>query len=190
VTVDEPLPPPDADPKRADVGDADDLADPGTAAGPPVDDTVEDAPTATAEALAACHERLRRALADLANLRRRFEREVVRERSRERAAVAAQLVPVVDNLERVLQHAASDPSTLIAGVHAVHSQAVGVLDALGFPRFEDLGEPFDPERHEAVGTAEDDRTERGTIVDVAWPGYGNDETLLRPAGVVVAAGPS
>lgn len=146
-----------------------------------------DVPAATA-ALTACEGRLQRALADLANLRRRFDREVQRQRLDERAGVAAQLVPVVDNLERALEHTDGDPDAMIAGVRAVHAQAVGVLDALGFPRFEDLGQPFDPERHEAVSTVEAEELDGGTIVGLAWPGYGSRETLLRPAGVVVAAG--
>lgn len=163
------------------TGDADEAADTGAVA-------AEDAPEATA-ALTACEGRLQRALADLANLRRRFDREVHRQRLDERAGVAAQLVPVVDNLERALEHSDGDPDAMVAGVRAVHSQAVSVLDALGYPRFEDMGRPFDPQRHEAVSTIEADEADGGTIVGLAWPGYGSDDRLLRPAGVVVAAGP-
>jgi molecular chaperone GrpE len=45
---------------------------------------------------------------------------------------------------------------------------------------------FDPARHEAVGTVVDDEAPAGTVVHVARPGYGPDERLLRPAGVVVS----
>jgi molecular chaperone GrpE len=147
----------------------------------------EDVPAATSE-LTACEGRLQRALADLANLRRRFDREVERQRLDERAGVAARLVPIVDNLERALAHIDGDPDALGEGVRAVHAQAVGVLEALGFPRFEDVGRPFDPQRHEAVSTVEGSEVDGGTIVALAWPGYGSGERLLRPAGVVVAAG--
>jgi molecular chaperone GrpE len=129
-----------------------------------------------------------RALADLENLRKRYVRELSRETAAERARVAAQWLPVVDNLERALEHAKADPSALIEGVRAVWEQAVGVLSRLGFPRFDDVGEPFDPSRHEAVSAVENDDAPNGTVVGSAWPGYGTGDTLLRPAGVVVAKG--
>ena len=56
---------------------------------------------------------------------------------------------------------------------------------LGFPRFENPGEPFDPSRHEAVGTTDADAP-AGTVVAVVRPGYGTPEHVLRPAAVVVA----
>ena len=59
-------------------------------------------------------------------------------------------LPVVDNLERALEHAAADPAAIVEGVQAVRDQALGVLAGLGFPRRDDTGAPFDPARHEAV----------------------------------------
>jgi molecular chaperone GrpE len=140
------------------------------------------------EALAEIEGRLLRALADLENLRKRYERELARETAAERARVAVQWLPVVDNLERALEHAKADPSALIEGVRAVWEQAVGVLRRLGFPRFDDVGEQFDPSRHQAVSAVEKDDAPGGTVVGSAWPGYGTGDTLLRPAGVVVAKG--
>jgi molecular chaperone GrpE len=67
----------------------------------------------------------------------------------------------------------------------VRDRAVAVLARLGFPRFEDVGERFDPFRHEAVGAIEADAP-AGTILAVVRPGYGTPETVLRPAAVVVA----
>jgi molecular chaperone GrpE len=60
-----------------------------------------------------------------------------------------------------------------------------VLARLGFPRFENPGERFDPSRHEAVGAIEADAP-AGTVVAVVRPGYGTPERVLRPAAVVVA----
>jgi molecular chaperone GrpE len=68
----------------------------------------------------------------------------------------------------------------------VREQALAVLGELGFARREDLGRMFDPARHEAVGTVVDDEAPAGTVVHVARPGYGPDERVLRPAGVVVS----
>jgi molecular chaperone GrpE len=136
-------------------------------------------------------DRLRWALADLDNLRKRFAREVDRERMGERERVLAAWLPVLDNLERALD-VATEPSTsqLLEGLRAVRDQAVGVLERLGFPRFEDVGEPFDPSRHEAVtAVPAGDDVPAGTIVAATRPGYGRNGTLLRPASVVVARPP-
>jgi molecular chaperone GrpE len=132
-------------------------------------------------------DRLRRALADLDNLRKRYAREIARERAAERARVAAQWLSVVDDLERALQHAGGDAEAVIGGVRAVRDEALRVLERLGFPRFDDVGHPFDPTRHEAVGTIAAD-ADPGTVVAAVRPGYGTPDAILRPAGVVVAAG--
>jgi molecular chaperone GrpE len=130
----------------------------------------------------------RRALADLDNLRKRFSREVERERTNERARVAALWLPVLDNLELALAHAAADPASVIEGVRSVRDQAVSVLSGLGFARDEEAGQPFDPARHEAVTTVPGGAgVPPGTVLHVVRPGYGEGEHQLRPASVVVAA---
>jgi molecular chaperone GrpE len=129
---------------------------------------------------------LLRALADLDNLRKRFEREVAREREAETARVAVEWLPVIDDLDRALEHVPEDAQDgLATGVRAVRDHALNVLDRLGFPRYEDVGERFDPARHEAVGGVEADAPP-GTIIAVVRPGYGRPEVILRPAAVVVA----
>ena len=136
--------------------------------------------------LAQMEERWRRALADFDNLRKRMARESAQQRDDERAAVAARWLPVLDNLELALQHAAADPASIVSGVQAVHEQALSVLADLGFPRRSDVNEPFDPSRHEAVATMPDAEAKPGTVLQVVRPGYGSDERPLRPAAVIVA----
>src|SRR3954471_10121356 len=131
-------------------------------------------------------DRWRRALADFDNLRKRVARESAQQRDDERAAVAARWLPVLDNLELALQHAAADPASIVPGVQAVHEQALSVLADLGFPRRSDVNEPFDPRRHEAVATMPDAAAKPGTVLHVVRPGYGSDERPLRPAAVIVA----
>jgi molecular chaperone GrpE len=138
--------------------------------------------------LAQMEDRWRRALADFDNLRKRAARESAQQRDDERAAVAARWLPVLDNLELALQHAAADPASIVSGVQAVHEQALGVLADLGFPRRSDVNEPFDPSRHEAVATMPDPGAKPGTVLRVVRPGYGSDERPLRPAAVIVAKG--
>jgi molecular chaperone GrpE len=127
-----------------------------------------------------------RALADLDNLRKRCAAQVERAEADARTQVARQWLPVVDNLERALEHATAEPRTIVDGIAAVRQQALGVLTSLGFPRRDDTGATFDPARHEAVATTYDPRVPPGTVVQVVRAGYGEPDRQLRPAQVVVA----
>jgi len=138
--------------------------------------------------LAEAQDQKLRALADLDNLRKRCAVQVERAGADARAQVARQWLPVVDNLERALEHATADPRTIVEGIQAVRKQALSVLDGLGFPRRDDTGATFDPARHEAVATTHDPRVSPGTVVQVVRAGYGEPDRQLRPAQVVVAKG--
>jgi molecular chaperone GrpE len=148
-------------------------------------------------------DQLRRALADLDNLRKRCAREVIEERAAARAETAAQWLPVVDNLERALEsidvdgrgnresidvggRGAVDMGPVVEGVRAVRDQAVSVLESMGYRRHAEVRVPFDPYVHEAVGVTHDVDAEPGTVVQVVRPGYGEGQRQLRPAAVVVA----
>jgi molecular chaperone GrpE len=140
-----------------------------------------------AEQVADLEGRWLRAVAELDTMRRRMAQDAERQRAEERARVAAEWLPVLDNLELALKHADAESNAVIEGVRAVRDQAVALLSRLGFPRYDDVGEEFDPARHEAVAVVRDAGAPPGTIVDVVRPGYGDDERQLRPASVVVAA---
>jgi molecular chaperone GrpE len=134
-------------------------------------------------------DRWRRAAADLENLRRRYGRELERERAAERARVAGAWLPILDNLELALAHAGSDRGAVVAGVQAVRGLAVDVLRRLGYPRHDEVGVPFDPARHEVVSVVDAPDVPPGTVVAVIRPGYGDDGTAtgqLRPAAVAVS----
>jgi molecular chaperone GrpE len=150
----------------------------------PSDSRAAQEPEDASNAVAELEARLVRALADLANLRKRYERELHRERLHQRARVVAEWLPVIDNLELALRHAGSKDSGLTEGVAAVHDQAVAVLDRLGFRRFEDVGRAFDPTRHDAVSSSETD-VPFDTVLAAVRPGYASDDDILRPAKVVV-----
>ena len=136
--------------------------------------------------LAEAEDQKLRTLADLDNLRKRCAAQVERAEADARTRVAGQWLPVVDNLERALEHAAADPRTIVEGIQAVRQQALGVLASLGFPRRDDTGAVFDPARHEAVAATYDPGVPPGTVVQVVRPGYGEPGRQLRPAQVVVA----
>jgi molecular chaperone GrpE len=92
----------------------------------------------------------------------------------------------VDNLERALAHAEDDPSSIVTGIEATREQALAILSQLGFARRDDLGDQFDPARHEAVAARPDASVPASSVVEVVQPGYGEGDSQLRPAQVVVA----
>jgi molecular chaperone GrpE len=153
----------------------------------PDSQTPADEPTEADARAAALEDHLRRALADLDNLRKRFDREVARERATERSRAAALWLPIVDDLERALEHASADADSIVEGINTVRDQALTILEQLGYRRFDDLGELFDPLRDEAVSAIDVDAPP-GTVVATVRPGYGTDEVILRPASVVVSRG--
>lgn len=139
------------------------------------------------ERVAFLEDQWRRALADLDNVRKRQARDVERSRTEERARLAAQWLPVLDNLDRALAHADTAPDAVVEGVRAVRDQAVAIVASMGFPRQDvEPGERFDPARHEAVATVPTTDAPEGTVLNVVLPGYGDQERQLRPAAVVVA----
>jgi molecular chaperone GrpE len=166
---------PGADGTRVEQGFVPERADPGP-----------EAAESTSEEVAELQARLQRAAADLDNLRKRYARELERERRGERNRVAAAFLPVLDSLELALNHADADPATIVEGVRHVAEQAIGVLAGLGYPRQDEAGVPFDPNRHEVVRVVNDPQAAPGTVVDVLRPGYGAGQDLLRPAAVAVA----
>ncbi|MGO9781618.1 MAG: nucleotide exchange factor GrpE [Streptosporangiaceae bacterium] len=127
-----------------------------------------------------------RALADVDNMRKRCARDIERARSGERARVASEWLPVLDNLDLALAHADADPAVIIDGVRAVRDQAASVVQRLGFPRRDDVGTVFDPSRHDAIGSRAGTDAKAGTVVEVLRPAYGEGDHQLRPALVVVA----
>jgi molecular chaperone GrpE len=136
--------------------------------------------------LARLEDRWRRAAADLDNLRKRYARELDRERATERSRVAGAWLPIVDNLELAISHAGERSDAVIDGVRSILEQARQVLEQLGYPRDAQAGVPFDPERHEVVSVVDQPDSEPGTVVEVLRPGYGEGSRQLRPAAVVVS----
>lgn len=131
-------------------------------------------------------DRWRRAVADLDNLRKRYARELDRERTTERSRVAGAWLPIVDNLERAIASTGDQSDAVVEGVRGILGQALQVLEHLGYRRDAQAGVPFDPQRHEVVGVVEDGDSAPGTVVEVLRPGYGQGSSQLRPAAVVVS----
>jgi molecular chaperone GrpE len=118
----------------------------------------------------------------------RLERDSTRERDRMRGQLALPLLEVLDNLDRSLS-AAQGPGNaqaLLSGVKLVRDQLAGTLGTLGLVAFDALGQPFDPQAHEAIGVMQVGEPELdGKVVAVVKPGYRLGDRLLRPALVQV-----
>jgi molecular chaperone GrpE len=129
-----------------------------------------------------------RTQADFENYRKRVAREANAARDRGAGALAKELLPALDNLDRALEAAAED-DPLLQGVRLVRAELKAALTRAGIESFCPLDERFDPEVHEAVATAEQPPGGRpsGTVVEVYQDGYRLGEGILRPARVVVAA---
>jgi len=182
VVVEKPV---DGEVVDAAVGDDDGAA---TDPAPPESDPL-------AEALRERDEYLdlaQRTQADFENYKRRAAAQAGEAERRGRAALARDLLPVIDNLGRALAAAGGGPATsehadgLAKGVALVHDELRGALERSGVIAFDPVGERFDPNLHEAISTAAADGVEAGTVLETLELGYRIDEQVIRPARVVVS----
>jgi molecular chaperone GrpE len=157
---------------------------PGTEADQPAAEAAEPQPQPPDPALAEMEDRLKRALADLDNYRKRSAKEVDRRVLESRESMLRDWLEAVDSIDRALQMEPDGPAS--AGLSAVLEQMESILARQGVTRTGDAGEPFDPERHEAVAVRESDEQPDRTIVNVARSGYALGDRVLRPAQVVVS----
>ena len=120
--------------------------------------------------------------------RLRLRREIAKDVERARREVLADLLEVVDNLDRALDAAspASSLESLVQGIEMVRRQFIAKLEGFGVTRVEAMGLPFDPEVHEAVTTIPAASPEQdGVVMGVIRHGYRIGADVLRPASVAV-----
>ena len=133
-------------------------------------------------------DRYQRAVADLANYRRRKEQEVLRTANQTRRALLRQFLPVIDDFERAINAANEDTAGAdwIEGFRLIGRKFWSVLEAEGVRPMEAVGQPFDPTFHEAVEVDQDAGTP-DTVVGEHQRGYFLGNEVLRPAMVKVGA---
>ena len=136
------------------------------------------------------HARLR---ADWENFRRRTANERLAERERATEGLVKNLLPVVDDMERAIDHARTQELTddfkqFVDGVDAVHTKLVDVLAHEGVEAIDPKGQAFDPLQHQAVGRVEDVEQYDETVNDVYQKGYRMADRILRSAMVTVTYG--
>jgi len=129
-----------------------------------------------------------RKLAEFDNFRKRVERERDEGQRAATEELVRNLLPVLDNFERALEHAEDDSGAFHQGVEMIAKQFWDVLERTGVAVVDPLGQPFDPELHEAVQRVEDSELDSGTVASVMLKGFTLGDRLVRPAmvGVVVA----
>ena len=131
-------------------------------------------------------DQLLRTQAELINFRKRVQRERVELATMAQAELLESLVPILDDLERAVESDAEDLRTYQAGMEIILRTVQSVMEKIGVERLEPVGEPFDPQFHEAIARAETDEVPEGQVLEVYQPGYRLRERLVRPATVVVA----
>ena len=132
------------------------------------------------------HDMYLRALADYDNYRRRIERERATAARSGKREIILQLLEVLDGFDRALQHVDDAPSSVSEGLQLLHRKLLGLLEAQGVTPLQSLGETFNPELHDAIGTVKSEDVEPGTVADEVQRGYRWGDDLLRPARVRVA----
>ena len=133
-------------------------------------------------------ERVLRTAADAENFKRRLQREKEEQIRYANETFMRQLLPVIDNLERALQHSATAPNqeSLLEGVNMTLKGFTETLARFGCTVLESIGKTFDPNFHEAVSQEESSKVEPNTVLQELQKGYMLKERLLRPAMVIVS----
>jgi molecular chaperone GrpE len=132
-------------------------------------------------------ERLLRLQADFENFKKRIDRERFDHFRYATFGLVGRILPVLDNFERAMSSVRPGEANeaLIEGIALIHRQLLSELEAEGLRGMESVGEPFDPERHEAVATDPDAPLPPHTVTHVFQRGYFLHDRVLRPAMVRV-----
>ena len=144
------------------------------------------------ERLRQAEDRVLRVAADADNFKKRMERDKQDSIRYGNERIIAELLPLIDNLERALEHAPGDyhQDGFIEGVKMTLKRFQDTLAKFGCTPIEAEGRIFDPNFHEAVYREETQEHPNNTIVRELQKGYVLTDRLLRPAMVVIASSPS
>jgi len=132
--------------------------------------------------------------ADFENYKRRQERDAADTRIRAGQRIVEELLPVLDDLDRAIEHTVASAASgtelehLLTGVEMVRSRIAGVFANEGVTVIDPFGQPFDPHLHQAVSESPDPELPEHTVVEVYQKGYALGGRVIRPAVVVVSTG--
>ena len=134
-----------------------------------------------------------RALAEMENLRRRAAQDVEKAQKFALEKFAGDLLPVIDSLERALEHTDKENEAFKAvyeGVELTLKSMLNTIEKFGVLQINPQGTPFDPNKHEAMSMVESADVAPNSVVAVMMKGYELNGRVLRPAMVMVAKGPA
>ena len=142
--------------------------------------------------LAQSADRVLRLQAEMENLRNRTSREINDVRRYASMPLLRDLLPVVDNIERAIRAAenTNDAESLVEGFRMVAGQLDSVLSGHNCTLIEALGQPFDPNLHEAISQQPSDEHPAGTVILVTQTGYQLHDRVVRPSQVIISTEPS
>ena len=142
------------------------------------------------EELKQTHDRMLRVSADYENFKKRSAREIAEFRKYANQALLKEMQPVVDNLELAMKSTEGNrdiDKSLVEGLEITRNEILKVMEKFHVKPVKAIGEPFDPEFHEAVMRQESDEFPENTVISEFQKGYLIHNRLLRPAMVVVAS---
>ncbi len=150
-------------------------------------DGPEEQVAALREELEETKQQFLRARADYQNLQRRSQEERQEFGRYQLTSIVLNFLPVLDDLERAIDAASGEGAeeAWLEGVRLVQQKFKGVLEAAGVQEIHALNQPFDPEKHEAVGPAPGPE---GQVVHLVQRGYMLGDRVIRPAMVMVGSG--
>ncbi|MBR0457808.1 MAG: nucleotide exchange factor GrpE, partial [Victivallales bacterium] len=151
----------------------------------------EEPPKPSAEQLLKeAQEKTLRVMAEFDNYRKRIARETVENRERAKINVIASFLPVYDYFTMAMEQPDQDLATLRAGMQMIQNEFTRALNNLGVKEIPSVGEKFDPQLHDATKSEPSEEVPEGVIISQWKKGYKVGDKLVRPAMVVVSAGPA
>jgi len=130
--------------------------------------------------------------AEVDNLRKRWEQRAVSDTAEARRRILNDMLPLADHLDLAMQHAPESDDAVVKSfidnIEATRRAFLETLRRYGVERMDPLGEPFDPNRHDAVGHAPVPGVPADHVAQVVQAGYVEVDRVIRPARVLVRAG--
>lgn len=133
-------------------------------------------------------DRLMRLAAEFENYKKRTRQEWDLLKIQANAGLLQDILGVLDDLERAFEHSGDSFEHFRDGITLIHSSLLDLLGRSGLSEIEALGQPFDPQYHEAIAEMPSDDVEAGVVAEVILKGYMLNDQVLRPSKVVVSKG--
>ncbi|NRB37980.1 MAG: nucleotide exchange factor GrpE [Pseudomonadales bacterium] len=129
--------------------------------------------------------------AETQNIRKRVQRDVENARKFALEKFVAELLPIMDNLERAIGSAGDDEATkpVLEGIELTYKTFLDTLAKFNVTQVNPVGEPFDANFHQAMTMVPNPDMEPNSVMDVMQKGYTLNDRLVRPAMVVVSKAP-